>query len=460
MAILGSPLPLEKTMQKTILNGAIACALAAQTAGLANNTQMAVRGAQEIAAIDISVMSNADLQKLKNNPSYDWWGEFGDTLIVAGSIDALLSASANSNITYQTVWSGIASRDLEIAIAGHKNEISESRAMMLVKSGRTSLIARRKKPIGQEQGPLDHSHVSLSRFVPNTVYVQSSRHDTSRTAWSEEQKSLALSIMGEVDPVRWYLDVGTLSNWNRHVSSFDIVSARDWIKEQFDKLSPTSSTIQKFNVLGRDAWNVIATFDAGSQSDIYIIGGHYDSISERTSEAAPGAEDNATGAAAVLELARVFSDKKSKATLIFITFSGEEEGLVGSKAYVRTLTAGMKSRVKGVLTMDMIGYSKDDSEDVLLETASKFRPLLEQHAAAAKLVQGLRYYTSYNPFGSDHMPFIDNNIPAILTIDNDWGDYPAYHRTSDTIDKVSRDMGAAILRMNAGALANMTGASK
>jgi hypothetical protein len=58
------------------------------------------------------------------------------------------------------------------------------------------------------------------------------------------------------------------------------------------------------------------------------------------------------------------------------------------------------------------------------------------------------------------MPFIDNNIPAILTIDNDWGDYPAYHRTSDTIDKVSRDMGAAILRMNAGALANMTGSSK
>jgi aminopeptidase-like protein len=53
------------------------------------------------------------------------------------------------------------------------------------------------------------------------------------------------------------------------------------------------------------------------------------------------------------------------------------------------------------------------------------------------------------------MPFIDNNIPAILTIDNDWGDYPSYHRSSDTIDKVSRDMGAAILRMNAAALAGM-----
>jgi Zn-dependent M28 family amino/carboxypeptidase len=200
---------------------------------------------------------------------------------------------------------------------------------------------------------------------------------------------------------------------------------------------------------------VVATFDAGPASDIYIVCGHYDSISERPSESAPGAEDNATGAAAVVELARVFAGGSRSATLMFIAFSGEEQGLVGSKAFVRSLDSDTRSRIKAVLNMDMIGYSKDDSEDVLLESSSRYKPLVDQYAAAARLVSGLKYYTSYNPYGSDHMPFIDSNIPAILTIDNDWGDYPSYHRSSDTIDKVSRDMGAAILRMNAAALAGM-----
>ena len=108
--------------------------------------------------------------------------------------------------------------------------------------------------------------------------------------------------------------------------------------------------------------------------------------------------------------------------------------------------------------MDMIGYSTDDSEDVLLETSRDFKHLTDQFATAASLVPGLRYFTTFNPFGSDHMPFIDNGIPAILTIDNDWGSYPAYHRTTDTIDKISREMGAAILKMNVAALAVMAGA--
>jgi Zn-dependent M28 family amino/carboxypeptidase len=143
--------------------------------------------------------------------------------------------------------------------------------------------------------------------------------------------------------------------------------------------------------------------------------------------------------------------------LIFIVFSGEEQGLIGSKAYVRNLPAATRARIKAVINMDMIGFSKDDSEDVLLETSSDFKNLSDQFAAASALVPGLRYFTTFNPFGSDHMPFIDNNIPAILTIDNDWNDYPAYHRTTDTIDKVSREMGTSILKMNAAALAVMIG---
>jgi hypothetical protein len=397
-----------------------------------------------VATIDIEQTSLEALDKIKHDRHISWWAEFGDTLVVGGTSNSL----AVAGIPFTAYYHPLTKNDLSIVIAGHKNFLPDS-VQVLARGGRTSLIIK-------DPAVFTDEHILVQDFEPNTVYAQSGEHNANPLILTMNQAIHAQSAMDDVDAVRWFSDVGTLSNWNRHVTSVDIVSARDWIQEQFQNLHPTSTSLQKFNVRGRDGWNVIATFDAGPTSDVYIIGGHYDSLSERVAESAPGAEDNATGAAGVIELARVFAARHNNATLIFVTFSGEEEGLVGSKAYVRDLPPGIKSRIKSVLTMDMIGYSKDDSEDVLLETASKFRPLSDQYAAAARLVPGLRYFTTFNPYGSDHMPFIDADIPAILTIDNDWGDYPTYHRTGDTIDKVSRDMGLAILRMNAATLAILT----
>lgn len=407
---------------------------------------------QPVIAVDISKLTRSKVENLKTKPEVSWWTEFGDWLVVSGDPRTIEDRLSVENLPIVRRWNSLSSDMLEVAVAAHSQEIPPGR-QVLVKSGRLSLLMRSESS-RHESLPASW-RFKLTPFVPNTAYVLSGSVEGRPKIWSHAQFMRAKNMMAEVDPVRWYMDVGTLTNWNRHVSSVDNVSARDWIKNEFDQLRPSNSSLQKFNVMGRDAWNVIATFDAGPGTDIYIICGHYDSISERPSESAPGAEDNATGAAAVIELARVFAKAPKSATLVFATFSGEEQGLVGSKAFVRNLDATTRSRIKAVLNMDMIGYSKDDSEDVLLESSSRYKALVDQFAAAASLVDGLKYYVTFNPYGSDHMPFIDAGIPAILTIDNDWGDYPFYHRSSDTIDKVSRDMGAAILRMNAGALAGM-----
>ncbi len=398
---------------------------------------------EAVATIDIQNMNLPDLNQLKENPSFTWWSEFGNTLVVGGEYNRLISAGS----TFQSLWPQMKRERLAIIVAGHRNELPE-KTPIIAKSGRLILTTKTSSLLSDD-------HMKVMNLETNKVYVQSAIHNPSTEVLTPNQTTSAKSAMDDVDAVRWYSDVGTLTNWNRHISSVDIVSARDWFKTQFEMLNPSSVNLQKFSVNGRDAWNVIATFNESDKNDIYIIGGHYDSISEQTSRSAPGAEDNATGSAGVLELARVFASKKSDATLIFITFSGEEQGLIGSKAYVRNLPAATRARIKAVITMDMIGYSKDDSEDVLLETSQEFKSLSAQLARVSTLVPGLKYFTTFNPFGSDHMSFIDNSIPAILTIDNDWGDYPAYHRTSDTIDKVSRDMGTAILKMNAAALAIM-----
>lgn len=402
-----------------------------------------------IALIDISSKSNAELDIIKQKSGITWWAELGHAMLLGGAAGQILSTKA----PILSHWTNITAKHLSVITAGHRNELP-AHLSILASAGHTAIVTGvRPSDIATET---DDHHFKIEPFTINHTYVRAGVRDIPASTWNPAQTSAAKSAMDAVDPVRWYGDVGTLTNWNRHISSVDVVSARDWIKDQFDRMNPTSTMLQKFNLAGRDAWNVIATFDAGADRDIYVICGHYDSLSERVSQSAPGAEDNASGAAGVLELARVFAAMERNATLIFVAFSGEEQGLIGSKAYVRSLPQSERSRIKGVLNMDMIGYSKDDSLDVLLETSAEFRTLHDHFAAAAQRVEGLQVFSSFNPFGSDHMPFIDQNIPAILTIDNDWNDYPAYHRTTDTIDKVSREMGASILKMNAGALAAMS----
>jgi hypothetical protein len=109
--------------------------------------------------------------------------------------------------------------------------------------------------------------------------------------------------------------------------------------------------------------------------------------------------------------------------------------------------------------MDMIAFSGDDDLDVLLETAEVGRDLQTALAESAEAYTSLRVVKSLNPFGSDHVPFIRAGIPCVLTIENDWDEYSAYHTSRDTIENVRLDMGGEVLRMNAGALASLAGSA-
>lgn len=447
---------IQKSLQAAFFCAAILCSFGQANPTLAGSQTKSIKASKNaVATINIRGLSASDVDSLKNNKTFKWWGEFGDTLVVGAD----QSVIETSTTTFEHVWKSLSENNLRVIVAGHKNELPAP-TTVIAHSGRATLVINNsalEAMASEPKGDLAQEHLSIRKFLANTTYVQSSDHKKNPLAWSVQQSTWAQAAMQSIDSARWYSDVQKLSGWNRHISASGVVSARDWLKGQFEALHPTTTVLQKFTARGRDAWNVIATFDAGPNADIYIVGGHYDSISEQVSTSAPGAEDNASGAAGVLELARVFAGQKNRATLIFIGFSGEEEGLLGSYAYVANATEEFKARIKSVMTMDMIGYSKDATTDVLLETASEFSALTAQYAAAASQVEGLTSFTSFNPWGSDHMPFIEKHIPAMLTIDNDWGVYPPYHKTGDTIDQISREMGTAILKMNAAVLAVMAG---
>ncbi len=263
-----------------------------------------------------------------------------------------------------------------------------------------------------------------------------------------------LSLSVAMDFPQWFKDVETLSHWNRYSYGTEIGLARSWLTEQFASIDGLDVQTYPFPMPSGESSNVIATLKGQSRpDDVYIIGAHYDSTSQKPNTAAPGAEDNASGVAGLLTLARVFAAHKPEATLIFIAFSGEEQGLYGSKAWLKDewLKTGIQSQIKAVIIMDMIGYSGDDEQDVLLETSALTKPLLAD-IQSVNYDRELKVSESFNYWGSDHEPFLDNDVPAILFIEDDYLRYPNYHRTTDTFDNIHPTLGPKILTLIADSL--------
>ena len=259
-------------------------------------------------------------------------------------------------------------------------------------------------------------------------------------------------VVASFDQDSWLNDVKQLSSWNRNTSQPGVLQARDFIAKELEELG-YSVSLPEFQVGSTKAYNVVAKMIGKTRpDDVYIVGAHYDSTSENTRKAAPGAEDNASGAAALLAMARTFSEFPPDATVLFVAFSGEEQGLIGSRDFVSKLAAAESASIKRVIVMDMIAYSQDDDLDCLLETHENNAAFVQELANAAAKFTKLRIVSSYDYWGSDHVPFINKNIPAVLTIENDYEKYPAYHRTTDTIENISLQMGAETIKMNIGAL--------
>jgi hypothetical protein len=147
----------------------------------------------------------------------------------------------------------------------------------------------------------------------------------------------------------------------RYTCSAQELSARNMIALRFLKFGLSTHYMTFENICSqscddRGGFNVIGIKKGSLKPDTYyLVGAHYDSISGNPCVRAPGANDNASGVAGVLELARVFSQVETEASIIFAAFSGEEEGMVGSNGYVRSLVeSGLNTQLKGFIILDMI----------------------------------------------------------------------------------------------------------
>ena len=297
---------------------------------------------------------------------------------------------------------------------------------------------------------LDKHAQSHWQIIPESKFKPISRS----TATKGAADSNITAVLEQLDIDRWLNDVTTLTGWNRKTGSNDNDSAKDWIADKMSALNLNVTTPQFF--VGNQATHNIMGKQIGSlrADEWYIIGAHMDSIP--SSGNAPGAVDNASGCAAVLEMARVASMFEFEASLLFICYSGEEQGLNGSYHHVDNMSQTERNQIKAALTMDMIGYTDNNDHDLLLETSNAQQAIMQHlEQMAATYVPELSVYTSFNPFGSDHMPYIENNMPGILSIDDDWDQYDDYHRSTDLPENLNNDQALYIIKTNLAALTSL-----
>lgn len=180
--------------------------------------------------------------------------------------------------------------------------------------------------------------------------------------------------------------------------------------------------------------NVIATKSPinkkKSTGEIIAIGAHHDSV-----EFAPGANDNASGTAVTLELARILKNLPTDTELRFLTFGAEELGLIGSDYYVSNLPEDELNRIVGYFNLDMVGSR--DAGDLVLNTVDGNPNFVTELSQASSLrLNGVA--TPYEQEGrSDHVPFHEAGIPSANFIHNPLE--PWYHSPDDTIDKISKE---------------------
>ncbi len=188
----------------------------------------------------------------------------------------------------------------------------------------------------------------------------------------------------------------------------------------------------------------------GKTNEYVIIGAHYDHLGRGDSNSLapsqigqihPGADDNASGTAGVLELARLFAPLKGQLDrgILFMSFSGEELGLLGSAHWAQNPTRPLDQCV-AMINMDMIGRIRDNKVFVGgVGTGSTFQAILDQaqKKSALKLEYSAGGYAA-----SDHTSFVAKKIPVLFFFS---GLHADYHKPSDTADKINAPSAAQLL---------------
>jgi hypothetical protein len=201
--------------------------------------------------------------------------------------------------------------------------------------------------------------------------------------------------------------------------------AADYIAKGFHGLDVKLQEFQGHGTTGR---NVIGIARGTSSDEAVIVGAHYDHLGEAKDGWHAGADDNASGVAVLIELAGRFARRPSKRSIVLAAFSGEEMGILGSRAYTRTPSIPLE-KTAAMINLDMVGRLRESLIVFGADSGDRFKDYLAD--SPVKL--------AYNkdPIGpSDHTSFYLKNVPAVHLFT---GAHADYHKPTDTAEKLNYD---------------------
>jgi hypothetical protein len=245
--------------------------------------------------------------------------------------------------------------------------------------------------------------------------------------------------------------------------------AMEWARARLEARGCDSTWLEEY----RTGWapNAVGLKRGTVNPDrYYVVGAHADATSPDTAGNTPGCEDNGSGVAAVLELARVLADVSVENSLLFCVFAGEEQGLVGSDSLARRARDRGDS-IRLAVNFDMISYGRADKDSIVIYGASNppnSEAFVEFFRAQADTFTDLKHYATIErtpEARSDHYSFWKYGFPAIR------GGYhdrtPAYHTIGDTIGPFQYEhcgtnnlpMHAEVVKALVATMAKLAGAS-
>lgn len=294
-------------------------------------------------------------------------------------------------------------------------------------------FARQKGAIGYltATGPVLSSYESRRGVTgkPGAFYGLSPRSDTIPGAWINT--GLAEQILATLDqaqPSRLQLLQEQL---NRSPAVQSINTGRyvslDWQTRQEEGLL--------MNVLALLPGN-----DPQKAHEILVIGAHRDHFGRQAGLLFPGADDNASGTAVMLEVARAMATAgtRSKRTVLFVSFSGEEQGLIGSRLFLQQSVVPIGS-TRAMINIDHAGIGNGR---LTVGVTGLDKSLAEEAGQTAGLTDKLDLYGFFP--GGDHVPFKEAGVPTITVVSG--GVHPHFHQPTDSADTINPEILRSVAR--------------
>jgi aminopeptidase YwaD len=256
------------------------------------------------------------------------------------------------------------------------------------------------------------------------------------------------AIVGERSPFRGQSHLGEVETFiEKELGSYGLAIESDY-----------------FSYRGINFRNIVARLGSQRTSPLILVGAHFDSV-----EGTPGADDNASGVAVLLEAARCLSLARLRSQVLFCAFNLEELNMIGSGHFAKKLKAA-KTNIGAMISLEMVGYtdSRPGSQKYpvglswLYPERGDFigvignwnsNSLLRRFSREMRQVPKLPVETLSVPGNgalipavrlSDHSPFWDLGYPALMITDTSFYRNPHYHRPTDTVDTLNLEFMAKV----------------